>query len=170
MKPFLLESCRPFRFVRLGARRLEVSSAIKMYSPSQRAVIEFAPGIRTDGGSIPLWMLTACLLAMFAAVFSSWALVLAALFAGTLAIQRYGRWLPGFAMHDELYRTGVVRPLDVAEVRVITRAQADAILNEAGIALGVNPVERAVVMLGLRIGGWRQWNKYRRAEMKEKHQ
>ena len=55
-------------------------------------------------------------------------------------------------IHDFLYQTGGV-----------TRADADAVLNEAMEVAGVARVQRWLIYAGVRVGGWKVWNAYRAA-------
>lgn len=43
----------------------------------------------------------------------------------------------------------------------VTRAQADAVLNEAMTELEVDSWKRRLIYAGVRIGGWVPWGKYR---------
>lgn len=58
------------------------------------------------------------------------------------------------ALHDWLYRT---------QFNNIDRVLADAILLEAMRVLGVRVAARLAIYLGVRLGGWWTYRKYRRA-------
>jgi uncharacterized protein DUF1353 len=67
----------------------------------------------------------------------------------------HGRYSWGAVVHDYLYQTGGV-----------TRAQADGVLFEA-MTRKVTPVpwyQRYAIYYGLRLGGWKVWNGYRRKQ------
>lgn len=62
----------------------------------------------------------------------------------------------GAIIHDHLYRTGK------RSGKVITRKEADDLFNEVMVAEGVKDWQRLMIYTGVRVGGWRPWNKYRR--------
>lgn len=67
-----------------------------------------------------------------------------------------GPWLKAAVLHDKLYETkGDVTRLGHPEL--YTRAEADAILNEAMGVLGVPDDARALIYRGVRVGGSRAW-------------
>lgn len=61
-----------------------------------------------------------------------------------------GKYDAAAVLHDYLYQTGGV-----------TRAEADATLNEAMGVSGVGRWTRWTIYSGVRVGGWVVWNKYR---------
>lgn len=64
----------------------------------------------------------------------------------------------GAAIHDMLYREGKIGD------RVLTREEADDIMYDVMVDEGVPWWKRRLIRFGLRIGGWRTWNRYRAAE------
>jgi len=69
-------------------------------------------------------------------------------------------------VHDYLYqhRRVIVDSDPYSRTTFITRAQADAIFREAMQVLGVKWWPRVPVFLGVRVGGWLSWNRYREEE------
>lgn len=63
-----------------------------------------------------------------------------------------GKYDAAAVIHDYLYVTGGV-----------TRHQADNVLNEAMTMLHVGDGARRAIYLGVILGGWVQWRKYRAA-------
>lgn len=63
-----------------------------------------------------------------------------------------GKYDAAAVVHDFLYKNNGV-----------TRKQADDVLLEAMVVLGVRPTQRWAIYAGVRLGGWCVWNKYRRA-------
>ena len=74
-----------------------------------------------------------------------------------------GRYDAAAVVHDYLYAHGLLNG------KPITRAQADAILNEAMTVCGVGKVTRFLIYAGVRIGGWVVWNKYRGRDCDHQH-
>ena len=70
------------------------------------------------------------------------------------------RTLKAAAAHDWMYHSGRTQPRP--DGRGVTRREADAIFLEAMRDEGVGPIHRALIHFGVRIGGWRGWNRYRR--------
>lgn len=69
-----------------------------------------------------------------------------------------GKYDMAAVIHDELYsRAPVINNVQV------TRAMADAILLEAMEVLHVRWDQRWAIYAGVRIGGWKPWNAYRKA-------
>ncbi len=66
-------------------------------------------------------------------------------------------------VHDWLYQMRIIDH-HPHEMRLCTRAEADATLNEAMIVLGVGRWTRWTIYGGVRIGGWAAWNHYRSQE------
>jgi hypothetical protein len=64
-------------------------------------------------------------------------------------------------VHDFLYHYA---PVDSTTGRYVTQARADAILREACENCDDRFTQRWAIYLGLRVGGWIQWRKYRRQE------
>ena len=64
----------------------------------------------------------------------------------------FGRYDAAAVLHDYLY---------FAPARM-TRADADAVLYEGMLALHVLPFTRWSIYLGVRLGGWVAWRRYRR--------
>lgn len=62
---------------------------------------------------------------------------------------------PG-VVHDWLYATGLSRG------KKITRKDADDVLLEALTVVGVRWTRRTAIYVGVRLGGWWPWHKYRR--------
>jgi hypothetical protein len=69
-----------------------------------------------------------------------------------------GLWDRAAVVHDQLYATAR------SNQRIVSRAEADAVLKEAMAVCGVDRFTRAVVWAGVRAGGWVPWNRHRRAE------
>lgn len=67
-----------------------------------------------------------------------------------------GRYDAAAVVHDYLYQNGKVWGHE------LTRANADAILNEAMGVLKVAPWQRRLIYAGVRVGGWVTWNRYRK--------
>lgn len=65
-------------------------------------------------------------------------------------------------VHDWLYQHRTVTAPNV--VRLVDRAEADRILNEAMAVLGVGRFTRWIIYSGVRVGGWKPWNAYRKRE------
>lgn len=63
-----------------------------------------------------------------------------------------GEALFAYILHDYLYYTGL-----------FTRSESDDMLREAMKSLNVSWWRIVAVRNGLRIGGWRAWNKHRKA-------
>ncbi len=61
-----------------------------------------------------------------------------------------GKYDAAAVVHDYLYQHNGV-----------TRAQADAVLNEGMQVLGVSGWQRSIIYAGVRVGGWAVWNRYR---------
>lgn len=62
-----------------------------------------------------------------------------------------------FVLHDYLYT-----------VQTFTRLRADAILLEAMAVLSVSWLERSIIWLGVRAGGWAAWNKHAKENLEKK--
>ena len=58
-------------------------------------------------------------------------------------------------VHDIIYRLGIL------DDRTFTRKEADVVMEEAMRAEKINAFYRYCIYLGIRIGGWYFWNKYR---------
>jgi hypothetical protein len=63
-------------------------------------------------------------------------------------------WSRAAVVHDFLYQTNGV-----------SRSEADAVLGEAMLVLGVPAWRRWIVLGNLRVFGWRAWNKHREAQV-----
>jgi hypothetical protein len=61
-------------------------------------------------------------------------------------------------LHDWLYKDGRVRG------KPITRKEADVIFLEAMKVSGVRASKRRLIYRAVRLGGWRAWNKHRKAK------
>lgn len=61
-----------------------------------------------------------------------------------------GRYNKAAVVHDFLYQNNGC-----------TRAEADAVLNEAMRVLGVRVTQRWAIYAGVRLGGWVVWRRYR---------
>jgi hypothetical protein len=68
-------------------------------------------------------------------------------------LPKSGRYDRAAVVHDFLYATNGV-----------TRKQADDVLNEAMTYLKVPTWQRRMIYLGVRVGGWKPWNAYRRQQ------
>jgi hypothetical protein len=69
-------------------------------------------------------------------------------------LPKIGKWDKAAVIHDHLYASGSVS----------TRADADAVLDEALIVCGVPSFRRGLIVNGVRLGGWKPWNAYRKAQ------
>ena len=68
-------------------------------------------------------------------------------------------------VHDYLYETGKIGK------REISRADADRVFLDAMVDEDVAWWQRRMVWLGVRVGGWRPWRRYRRGQIeKPKHE
>lgn len=68
-------------------------------------------------------------------------------------LPRHRTWSRAAVVHDGLYQSNGV-----------TRKQADDVLREAMIVLDVPAWRRGVVYIGVRVGGWKAWDKHRAKE------
>lgn len=71
-------------------------------------------------------------------------------------------------VHDWLYQTMVIEETENGSwrwFRAVDRKEADHILHEGMKVLGVNWWTRWAIYLGVRVGGWVPWNKYREQEV-----
>lgn len=65
-------------------------------------------------------------------------------------------------VHDVLYKRGWI---ERGRHHVsLTRKDCDDILKEAMEVAGVNWLSRQLIYAGVRVGGWKPWNAYRRAD------
>ena len=147
-----------------GPRDWLVLSSFGFYLPSLDAIVMIQPGYRTDGGSVPLWRLALAragvlLLSVVsvASVLRFFGLACALAGIAMLAIERNGRMLPAFILHDLLTGTGR------ANGKPISFLQAIRALGEAGQACGACRLERWIVCSGL-IFGWFYWHSLREKE------
>ena len=84
-------------------------------------------------------------------------------------------------VHDWLYQVREVRRMPTIDViddqgkpagrivmptgaRLVNRAEADAVFNEAMEVLTVRRTQRWTLYSGVRVGGWVTWNRYRRSD------
>lgn len=69
-----------------------------------------------------------------------------------------------YCVHDALYQAPYVE-IDhgngLPELKLIDRAYADNVLNEAMGVLGVDRLSRWAIYTGVRVGGWKAWDKHR---------
>lgn len=68
-------------------------------------------------------------------------------------IPKFGKQNRAAIVHDWLYQTNGV-----------TRAQADGVFNEAMQVCHVSTWQRRAMYLAVRLGGWKPWNTYRKAD------
>lgn len=73
-----------------------------------------------------------------------------------------GLWDKPAIVHDLLYKRGWIEVEQ--HRRVIARSDADAIFREAMAVAGVGWLTRQTIWLGVRVGGWKPWNAYRKAD------
>jgi hypothetical protein len=78
-------------------------------------------------------------------------------------------------VHDWLYDTGKVTVNEIVKDEwkrqtCITRKQADMVWKDICIHCGVIGLVSTLGYIGLRIGGWRAWNYYRKTDMIRKLQ
>lgn len=64
-------------------------------------------------------------------------------------------------VHDWLYQFPQLMIPEQPKTRVINRAEADSILNEAMEVLEVGKMIRWSIYSGVRVGGWKPWDWYR---------
>lgn len=76
-----------------------------------------------------------------------------------------GKYGKAAVIHDFLYQQREIHGPGTGP-RLCTRGEADAIFKEAMGVLGVGAFTRWTIYLGLRVGGWATWNKYREGEAK----
>lgn len=69
-----------------------------------------------------------------------------------------GRYDAAAVLHDYLYQNGVLHGIPV------TRADADAMLNEAMGVMKVPAWQRWAIYHGVRLGGWVVWDAYRKKD------
>lgn len=74
-----------------------------------------------------------------------------------------GKWDKPAVVHDCLYKTGYVS-VEGRDPRPVTRGECDDIFKEAMGVAGVNGLAKHVIFAGVRVGGWRAWNKHRKAD------
>jgi hypothetical protein len=98
-------------------------------------LIEVPAGFETDFASIPRML---------------WAI-----------IPPRGRYNRPAIIHDFLYRYAPVDPLTK---KACTQARADAIIKEGCENCDDRVTRRWTIFLGLKIGGWATWRRYRKAE------
>ena len=65
-----------------------------------------------------------------------------------------GKAMFAYILHDCLYQSGI-----------LTRSQSDDVLEEAMTTLGVTWWRRKSVREGIRVGGWKAWNEYRKGNI-----
>lgn len=75
-----------------------------------------------------------------------------------------GPWVKGAVIHDFLYATRgtgnwKTHTGGITRARPYSRAEADGILREAMFDRGVGVVERTVIWLAVRLGGWGGWGR-----------
>jgi hypothetical protein len=80
-----------------------------------------------------------------------------------------GRYTQAAVLHDYLYQFPRLDILSTHQDSVsghvsIDRETCDVIFEEAMETLGVNSWDRLLMFLGVRLGGWKPWNTYRRQE------
>lgn len=78
-----------------------------------------------------------------------------------VAIPPRGKYNRPAIVHDWLYRNA---PIDPATGKRCTQAQADYILREACENVDDRFTQRWAIFLGLKLGGFVTWNKYREKE------
>ena len=72
-------------------------------------------------------------------------------------IPPFGPWSEAAVVHDRLYLIGDC-----------TRLEADQILRDIMRQHGVSRYVRSIIYSGVRVGGWRTWNRYRKSEKRAK--
>jgi hypothetical protein len=65
-----------------------------------------------------------------------------------------GKYDASAVVHDFLYQIGP---------NSISRSAADSVLREAMAVCGVSALQRWIIYTGVRVGGWKPWNRYRAA-------
>jgi hypothetical protein len=75
-------------------------------------------------------------------------------------------------VHDWLYQHRTLVKLQTAKaipiiVQIVDRGEADSILLEGMEVLGVSWFTRHTIYAGVRVGGWKPWNEYRRKASKK---
>lgn len=74
-----------------------------------------------------------------------------------------GKWDKPAVIHDCLYRTRRVENVD-GTFRLLERAEADSIFNQAMKVTGVLSSSRWAIYAGVRFGGWLPFRRYRRED------
>lgn len=77
-------------------------------------------------------------------------------------------------IHDYLYQHRLVRCQfgavgEFERVRLVERDEADEIFHEGMIVLGVRRLVRLPVYVGIRVGGWWAWSRYRATDSARPH-
>lgn len=75
-----------------------------------------------------------------------------------------GPWDKPAIVHDLLYRRGWIEHERVRQT--ITRADADAVFDEAMEVAGVPGWKHTLIYLAVRVGGRKPWNRYREADLR----
>jgi hypothetical protein len=77
-----------------------------------------------------------------------------------------GKWDKPAVIHDLLYQRGWI---ERSRHRVsLDRKDCDDIFKEAMQVAGVNWFARQMIYAGVRVGGWKPWDRYRKAEQRER--
>lgn len=84
--------------------------------------------------------------------------------------RREGEHTAASVAHDKLYADGSILTANTTSDGIlwlpsrITRKEADELYLEAMLSLGVGPELARMIYLGVRLGGWRPWRRYRRRQ------
>jgi len=130
----------PLRTEHVGAHRKRLISDL-LYEDARGRVFTVRAGFECDGASVPRFL---------------WSLY-----------PPFGElYEPAAWLHDHLYAAADrVRVFDAAgALRSINRREADALMREASLACGFRGLGAAVMYVGVRLGGWLPWSRYRRAQ------
>lgn len=79
-------------------------------------------------------------------------------------IPKEGKYNRPAVVHDWLYANGSIGPKGGLVSRPVARATADAVLREAMASLLVDAERAELIYMGVRVGGWYPWRKYRKAD------
>ena len=127
----------PLRLEFEGDGRFALTEPFDFASDTLEVIVRVPPGFVTDFASVPraLWNV----------------------------LPPTGRYGKAAVVHDYLYQTR--NWPNTANRVAVTRAEADTVLREGMNVLGVRWSQRWTIYSGVRVGGWRTWNRYRRSDV-----
>ncbi len=146
-------------------RRAVVEEPFHVARPTGGSYI-IPAGFEFDGGSVPRWLLIVALLVSMAIPMAEWFqnIVIGLVCVGLL-IDSFGIMLPAFAIHDFAVRYGVLVRGNGSVEYVGSVSQANNIMRRVNFA--TNDMIRLgwIAHLGVMLGAWRAWQKYRRDQV-----